>query len=296
MVTYLYLLLTLIFFSSIEVFSVFIKDGIHPITLTVLRFLIGGLTLLPSALWVQKKRGIRLVKKDFLAFSALGVLVSGISMGALQISVFMGRASTTAILISANPVFVALFSMLLFKEKLTSQRIATLILGVIGICFISFSPGQGDTTLGIVLGVFASITFAIYTVFNKKKCEEIPSIVTVAYSFFLGSLISLPFTFLLQDGWKLSLTPKGWLVLIYLGMFVTGWAYFFYFKAMENLTASVGSLVFFVKPIVSSLMAYFLLNDLVTGKKIVGVILILIALSLPNLQKRFKKRHSEVME
>lgn len=291
LLTYLYLFLTLIFFSSIEVSSMFIKNSIHPYTLTVIRFLIGGLTLLPVALMTQKKKAVRLKKRDLLDFVGLGLLACGVSMGALQMSVFLGKPSTTAILVSANPVFVTLFSILLFKEQFTVQKGFTLILGVIGICLISFSPGQGDTVVGMGLGIFSSVTFAIYTIFNKKKCEQFPSIITVAYSFLFGSLISLPFVFLIPGGWNLTLDLGGWLILIYLGTIVTGWAYYFYFKALEVLSASVGSLVFFAKPVVASLMAYFLLNDLVSVRKIIGIALILLALSLPNLQKKLGKNH-----
>jgi drug/metabolite transporter (DMT)-like permease len=279
-----------------EVFSTFIKGDINPITLTIIRFLIGGITLLPLALFAQKNKGIKLHKKDFVAFVKLGVLACGISMVALQLSAYAGKPSTSAILISTNPVFVTLFSIFLFKEKITTQKVATLILGVIGICFISFSPGEGDTVLGIALGVFSSVTFAIYTIYNKRKCEEVSSIITVAYSFLLGALITLPVIFFLPEGWKLSLNLRGWLVLFYLGVLVTGLAYVFYFKAMEKLPASVGSLIFFAKPVVASLMAYFWLDDLITGRKVVGIILILVALSLPNMCKWFKSRHLEVTD
>jgi drug/metabolite transporter (DMT)-like permease len=296
LLTYLYLILTLIFFSSIEVLTVFVKGGIHPITLTVLRFLIGGVTLLPLALFKQKNSGIRLRKKDLLDFAGIGVLICGITMGAAQVSVFLGKPSTTAVLMSSTSVFVILFSLLFFKEKITISKILTLILGVAGICFISFSPGHGDTVIGVSLGVFGSMSFALYTILNKRKCEEIPSIITVAYSFLFGSLISLPVIFFLPGGTDLSLNLNGWLILFYLGIMVTGLAYFFFFKALEVLSASAGSLVFFVKPIISSLMAYILLDDRITSRKVVGIALVLIAISLPILQKKFKPEQLELAD
>jgi drug/metabolite transporter (DMT)-like permease len=53
---------------------------------------------------ISKKEKIQ--SKDLLFFLGLGLLNTFISMGTLQLSINLGKASTAAILISSNPIFL----------------------------------------------------------------------------------------------------------------------------------------------------------------------------------------------
>ena len=87
---YLYLGITIMIFSTLEVVSSSLKGLIHPTQLIFIRFLIGGLALLP---WVIAKKE-KISKKDWLFFAGLGILNPVISMGSLQIAISLGKAST----------------------------------------------------------------------------------------------------------------------------------------------------------------------------------------------------------
>ena len=76
----------------------------------------------------------------------MGVLNIFISMGSLQFAISMGKASTAAILISSNPIFVLLFSSILLKEKVTFDRIACIIFGIVGISLIIYKGNAGGDT------------------------------------------------------------------------------------------------------------------------------------------------------
>jgi drug/metabolite transporter (DMT)-like permease len=161
---YVLLGITILIFSTLEVVTSTLKGLMNPLQLTFLRFIIGGVVLLPL---VIKKRE-KLQAKDLLFFLGLGILNIFISMGSLQLSINMGKASTAAILISSNPIFVMLFSSLLLKEKVTFDRIACIILGIIGITLIIYKGNVGgDTAVSLTLAIIASLTFGLYTVLGK---------------------------------------------------------------------------------------------------------------------------------
>ena len=103
----------------------------------------------------------------------MGILNILISMGSLQLAISMGKASTAAILISSNPIFVLLFSSILLKEKVTFERIACILLGMVGIILIIYKGNVGgDTAISLTLGLIASITFGLYTVLGKNKVRR----------------------------------------------------------------------------------------------------------------------------
>lgn len=268
---YILLGITILFFSTMEVVSSTLKNVINPLQLTFLRFLIGGVVLLPLVI----KRKEKVQSSDLLFFLVLGVLNIFISMGSLQFAINMGKASTAAILISSNPIFVLLFSSIILKERVTIDRIACIIFGIAGISIIIYKGDTGgDTALSLILGMLASLTFGLYTVLGKLKSEGVSSITMICYSSILGSLLYVPV--LLFNGIPLFTIPQGtFLKILYLGVVLSGIAYITYMEALKLLTASKGAMVFFLKPVIASILAIVFLGEALSLKTAVGMLLVL---------------------
>ncbi|WP_227002027.1 EamA family transporter [Brochothrix thermosphacta] len=64
-------------------------------------------------------------------------------------------------------------------------------------------------------------------------------------------------------------------MLLYIGIFVTGGGFAFYFLAMEASSVSMAALVFFIKPGLAPLLALLILNEVITKNTIVGICIIL---------------------
>ncbi len=268
---YILLGITILLFSTIEVVASTMKDLINPLQLTFIRFLIGGVVLLPLVIKEREK----VQAKDLLFFLCLGILNIFISMGSHQLAINMGKASTAAILISSNPVFVLLFSSILLKEKVTFNRIACILLGMIGITLIIYKGNTaGDTAASLTFAVIASFTFGLYTVLGKLVSKGIGSITMICYSSIFGSLLYVPV--LLLRGIPLFHIPEGTTFkVIYLGIFVSGIAYITYMEALRILTASKGAMVFFLKPVIASILAVVFLGESLGLKTVAGMILVL---------------------
>ncbi len=282
---YVLLGITVLLFSTLEVVTSTLKDLINPLQLTFLRFLIGGIVLLPIV--IRKKE--KLQQKDLLFFLALGILNILISMGSLQLAVNMGKASTAAILISSNPIFVLLFSSILLKEKVTMDRIACILFGIAGITLIILKGNTGgDTAASLILGIIASLTFGLYTVLGKLKSEGISSITMICFSSIFGSLMYVPI--LLFNGIPLVALPQGTFIkVMYLGVFLSGIAYITYMEALKRLTASKGAMVFFLKPVIASLLAMIFLGEALSLKTAAGMLLVLAGLFINFFSMNFKK-------
>lgn len=268
---YILLGITIFFFSTLEVVTSTMKGMIDPLQLTFLRFLIGGAVLLPI---VIKKRE-KLQARDLLFFCGLGILNILVSMGSLQLAVAMGKASTAAILISSNPIFVLLFSSIILKEKVNFNRILCIMLGITGIVLIIFKGNAGgDTFISLSLGILASLTFGLYTVLGKLKSEDISSITMICLSAIFGSLLYIPI--LLVKGIPLFYIPQGTVLkVLYAGVFLSGVAYITYMEALKIVTASKGAMVFFLKPVIASLLAVIFLGESLSFKTIAGMLLVL---------------------
>jgi len=72
---YIYLFLSMLIFSTMEVSGKFISNDLHPLQINYLRFLLGGLTLLPFTVSHINTSGIKLPAKDIWAMVCLGILL-----------------------------------------------------------------------------------------------------------------------------------------------------------------------------------------------------------------------------
>jgi len=286
---YIYLGITILIFSTLEVVSSSLKGLIHPYQLIFLRFMLGGLALLP---WViAKKEAIS--KKDWLFFAGLGILNTVISMGSLQLAIAMGKASTAAILISSNPIFVVIFSVILLKEKIYKNNIICMLLGLVGIILIIYKPDStGDTPLSLLLGVISSMTFGLYTVLGKKKADNISSITMISLSAIIGSICTIPILLFMRLP-VLYFPKEAFFRIMYLGLILSGFAYITFIEALKILSASKGSMVFFLKPAVAAVLAVMFLNETISSRTLFGMLLVAAGIFI-NFYKRDMEYKSDI--
>jgi len=291
---FVYLLITIIIFSTYEVVSKTIVGRVDPFQINFIRFLIGGLILFVFLLF---KRDIYISRKDLLSVALLGVISVAISMNLMQLSLSVegATASTAAVIFSSNPIFVTFFSALIEKEKIKLSRIIGLSVGILGI-FTVFADKLQINLSNIVsplLTLAAAITFALYTVIGRKASTKIGSLKMNTYSFIMGSIILVPFLILFKIPiikFDYSAIPQ----VMYLSIFVTGIAYFTYFMGLSTVGASKGSLVFFVKPVMASIIAIIFLNEKVSMNLIIGMLLTIAGIFIVLYYDKFKQKNPGV--
>ena len=314
---YMYIALTTLIFSTMEIALKLVSDDFNPIQLTFTRFFIGGLFLLPFAIVSLHKKQKYLSKKDLLYFAFLGFLGIVISMCLYQLAVLTTKASVVAVLFSCNPVFVTILAFLLLKENIHKSNVLALILEIIGSLIIINPFNTKLNIFGVLLTIASTLIFALYGVYGKRKCLKFGGIVVTCFGFIFGSLemliliglshisyisnilannnvLSIFSSIPLFTGYSIQTLP----VIIYICIINTGLGFAFYFKAMEETSAQTTSLVFFFKPILAPILALILLHEVIPFNMIIGIVFILLgSLSsiIPDLliKKSMKKPLSE---
>lgn len=266
----LFAALTAILFVTLEPVSALIKEDVTPFAITLWRFIIGSVMMLPFAIMKIKKEQIKITGKDIALIGLLGAFVICLSMIALQIGVKKADSpALIAIIFSSNSIFTILFSLLILKDKLTVNKVIALIFGVAGVLLCAdFS--SGTNLVSVAYAVFASLSFSLYTVLSKKFMKKFGGIIQTSFGFLLGSVALLVFLLVMSavtNDAAYTIMPSVIntnvvLNLIYLGIFVTGLGYLFYFKAMEHGGAMMASFAFFIKPILTPFVT-FIVNDII---------------------------------
>ncbi|MBE6712235.1 MAG: DMT family transporter [Ruminococcaceae bacterium] len=261
---YLYSLLTAILFVTLEPVSKLIAGDISPFAITFWRFLIGSLILLPFAIQKIKKDRLRISGKDLLTCALLGVLFICVSMVSLQVAVKeSANPSLIAIIFSSNSVFTLLFAVLFSKEKITRNKLLALVFCITGLLFC-VSLKKGAEIFSVLLSLFASLSFSLYTALSQKFMTRLGSAVQTCFVFILGSAVLLGVLICTGADIIPTFQAESISILVYLGLFVTGVGYYAYFKAIEKGGAIMGSLAFFIKPVLTPIVSYFA-NDAQMG-------------------------------
>lgn len=281
---YLYCIITIFLFSTLELCGKLIGSGVSPDSVTVYRFFYGGIFLYVLFKLYEKKPE-RLDKKDYIKIIGCGILNVCISMMFLQLSITYGKATVAAVLISANPLFVSVFARMILKENMDRKKIIALILGIAGICMLVYGSGVLESTsesrnisLGITFGILSSMTFALYTVLSKKYIIKYGNLRFNSLSFFWSSLI-LALAYSGMGKYPVyDITIKNTSLLLYLGIFVSGLAYFLYGQALKKISAFEGASFFMLKPVFASIMNFFIIGETLNAFQIGGIGVILLGM------------------
>lgn len=286
---YLFIAITTLLFSSMEIALKFVAGQFNPIQLTFSRFFVGGLVLLPFALHMLHKKQIRLRASALPGFALLGFIGIFISMTLYQLAVLYTKASAVAVLFSSNPLFVTLFAFLLLREPISKHQVAGLVLDVIGILIIINPFNTQLDPRGVCFVLLSTLLFSLYGVLGKKKCREYGGLVVTCFGFLFGSLemaavallshLDSVAGFLSAHGLDLfanipffsGYTPANLPVILHIFIGVTGIGFACYFMSMEVSSAGQTSLVFFFKPALAPLLAFLILHEEIPPLMLLGI-------------------------
>ncbi len=275
----IYALITAVAFATFEPASKIIAGDFSPLAICGIRFLIGGLMLLPYSLYEMKKQKASLSVSDHCKMVGLGILFICVSMVLLQYAIKLSSSpALIAIIFSANSLITIIMSAFALREKFTRNKIIAIFVCAIGFVVCSWENLMAKSEIFAVILAFASaFSFSIYTILNKKMMKKARGNVLIGFSFVYGSVILLIVNWIFGGYFVTSniISVNDVLVLLFIGVIVTGLGYWAYFKALEQ-SATIASLAFLIKPALSPFVAVILNGVPVTYSVIAGLFLVLI--------------------
>ena len=254
---YVYIVLCAVIFSTMEVMLKTVHGVFAPMQITCLRFLVGGILLIPFASRSIKKKNASLSRKDIGFFALSGFLCVVIAMSLYQMSVTYTRASIVAVIFSCNPIFVTVFAHLFLHEDIHRNHIIALILELTAALIIIDPIHATLDPTGSVLAILSAVMFALYSVFGKKRTPRFGGIAVTCLSFLFGAG-ELVFT------------------LLYICCINSAAGFVCHMMAMEKTSAQEASLIFFLKPILAPIFALLFLKEEIPLNMIVGIVCFLI--------------------
>ncbi|MEI6079920.1 MAG: DMT family transporter, partial [bacterium] len=265
----IYFIITLFFFSTIEIASKPLMGVIDPFLLTLIRFSLGFLTILAFGLiYGQQKELLKLTIKQIGILAFLGFVNAFFSMSMLQLAVKNTSAATAAVVFCSNPMFALFFSIIYKDEKASFKNFAPVLLGILGTFFVMKDKGL-VLDYGVIYALLASIGFGFYYVTGKKTASNMSVFTVNTVSFFFGILALFIFILVSGRGFNADLFSNTGMVtaklklstILYLGVLVSGVGYLTFFKTLKKYSAMSSSYIFLLKPTVATILAIIFLGE-----------------------------------
>lgn len=175
-----------------------------------------------------------------------------------------------------SPVIVLMTSPIFFKEKLTAKKIVCILIAIIGMAFISgpFWQGGGEDSKGIIIGLLAAFFYAAVIIASRYTSDAPPYEKTLIQ---LGTaaLILIPYYILTEGLHPIEATVLQWLLILFMGVVITGIGYVIYFEVVSKLDAQTIAIYAYVDPIVSVLLSALVLSEPLGITGTIGAVLII---------------------
>lgn len=269
-----YIAATAVLFSTAEIATKFISGDLDPLQITFLRFLIGGLFLLPFALAEMRKSKLRLGARDWLALAGLGALGVTLSMPLFQLAVQVAKAGKVAVVFSTNTLFTAAFAVWLLRERFTPATAAAMTLGALGVVAMLNPFAGAPDARGMMLALASAALFALYGVLGAGVSRRFGGFILNSFTFLFGAALLLIPMAVLHTPVVRGVTLANLPMLAYVGLGVTGLGYMFYFAAMKETSSIETSAVFFIKPALAPLLAWVVRGETPQWSTLLGIALI----------------------
>ncbi len=271
-------------FGSLAILGRFAyADGLDAVTLLFLRFTLAAV-LMAALLFARRERlprgpaSIRLI-----GMGALGYV--GQSFCFLT-AVKYASAGLVALLLYLYPVFVAILSILFLGEKFTLVKALALGLALAG-TGLTVGP-EGGQLQGILLSLAAAAIYSVYILVGTEVMKQVSAIQSSTVIF---ASAGLTFGILMAvQGPHLPRTGAGWGTVALVVLIPTLIAVTTFLAGLARIGPTNAAMLSTLEPVVTVLLAAWLLGDQLKGITLVGGGLILLAvLILARLELRRPK-------
>jgi len=259
----------------------------EPFTLALIRVIFASIPL--YLLCKYKKIKIEAFSKNWKPYALIGFCNIAVPFTLIAIGTSKINSYLAAMLMSTTPLSGSILAHFFTKdEKISFYKSIGILIGFFGVVFLFFdeiviNKGNYIYALIVILGsTFYSIGGILTLKIKKKGNENVTTSTTIWSVIFL-----FPLSMLFETPWKLDPSIDSTLALLYLGVVATGLAWMIRFRILTVNGLVFQTQVAYLIPIFGVLFGYFLMDEVITWRVIISLIIIMLGIYIV---KRNNKR------
>jgi len=273
---HLYLITAASLWGGIYVVSKIVMEVIQPMELVWIRYIIAILVLLIIGKLMHVSWHIQ--KKYWSLIILISLCGYVISIWAQFAGTQLSSAQFGSVITAASPAFMVIFAKIILHEQITLRKGMAVTLATLGVLLI-IGMGQinGQLRSGAILLLIAAITWALVSVLIKKVPDGYSMLVITTYTMIVAFLVITPIELPKITGTMLvsMLNPSIAACILYIGVFATAIAFYFWNKGLQKVDASTAGIYFFFQPLCGTLGGWLFLGEKIGISFLIGTALIL---------------------
>jgi drug/metabolite transporter (DMT)-like permease len=204
----------------------------------------------------------------YLLIGALNCVAPFLLFGyaALELSVGL-----MAVLNATSPMWGALLTAVMLRERLSPSRIGGLLIGVVGVALVSGAEAS-ERWLAIAAGLAAAFCYGLTGVVLRRWARDTSARGMAAGTLLMGGLLLAP---------VLALSPPAWpemrvvLAMLALALVCSSLGYILYFRLIADIGAAGALTVTYLIPIFGVVWGRLFLGETLSGAMIIGALIVI---------------------
>lgn len=278
------ILANVIFGLGVPVTKYLLEEWTTPMVYMALRCIGAALVFWLIAAFLPKEK---VEKKDLIVIMLGGLTGFVISQTLTAWALNYTSPVYYSLIATLVPIGTMLLAALFLKESITGIKLLGVCLGIAGAALLVLVKWQTEAgsndLLGIFLALLSLLTWVIYLIITSKVSQKYTAVTQMKWTFLVSTIAVIPFawnefgqTKLFGGDYGLSEGLMGIGGMAFIVLFATVMGYFMIPYAMKYLRATTVSIYTNLQPIVASLIAIAIGQDILTWDKPVAAVLVLV--------------------
>ncbi len=264
-----------------------INLGVTPLSVAAGRITLASLIITPFVLLGSREELLRMSQRDLILATLSGLSLAAHFATWISSLAYTSVASSTA-LVTTNPVFVALVTWLVFRQRLAWGTWLGILITVMGSGLIAFSDRSGSGTnplLGDLLALMGAMSVSGYFLLGRHLRSRI-SLLPYIWIVYSTSALALLLLMLLMGHTLIGLPPLGYLLILGLALGPQLLGHTAFNWVIKYLSPTLVTVAILGEPIGSALMAIFFFNQPLMPLQITGGLILLVGIGVTILAER----------
>ncbi|MBQ9844620.1 MAG: EamA family transporter [Oscillospiraceae bacterium] len=239
----------------------------------------GGLVVMTVLFFFMDRNIFRIKLRHFPFFIGTGI----VSVMAFTLLYFTCQQhcslAVSAILLYTSPVFVMVMSALIWKDKITKQKLLALFVTLAGCAAVSgiFSGNLTVTAFGFITGIGSGFFYALYSIFGRFALQHYKPYTVTYYTFLCAGLTSLLVASPAKVISTFSLSPSVPFLAVCLVLIGTVLPFVMYTKGLAEVESGKAAILACMEPVSAALVGVIVFGEPMTMSVAAGLLCILTA-------------------
>ena len=207
-------------------------------------------------------------------YVVVGILTSAVPFLLWAYAALSLTAGLMAVLNATSPMWGALWSAVLLRERVTPRGVAGLAIGIAGVALVTRPEASGTSHLAIAAALAAAFCYGLAGAYMKRWASNVPARGMAVGTQLAAGVLLLPFIALSPPA--AAPTPLVAASMLALGLVCGAIAYLLYFRLIADIGATGALTVTYLIPVFGVLWGALFLGETISASMLAGAALVIL--------------------